>query len=238
MRGLVLSDLHLFSVRSEGTTRLESIGGRLAEADVIVLNGDTFDFRWSVAGDEAAGIGAALDWLKSFATQYGQAEIHFMVGNHDCLEAFTRRLDEVVAECPKFHWHETVLRIGTCVFLHGDCAHRLMDAEGLAAYRKEWKHDRQRGRMGGRIYQLADRLGITVAAHAVHFPRARTVGRLAAYLDSACPGWRVETRDCYFGHTHLPFEAYEVEGVRFHNTGSAIGSSAFRPLGFFLVVGE
>jgi len=232
LKGLVLSDLHLFSSRSAGEARLASIHCKLSEADLIVLNGDTFDFRWSVVGNEAATIEAALQWLKSFTGKHERAEIHFVLGNHDCLDAFTRRLDEVVAGYPRFHWHETVLRIGSHLFLHGDCAHRSMDVAGLDVYRQAWRQDRQRGRMGAHLYQLADRLGITFAAHAAHFPRARTVARLSAYLDNASPGWRDETRDCYFGHTHLPFEGHEVSGVRFHNTGSAIGSSPFMPVGF------
>ena len=53
-------------------------------------------------------------------------------------------------------------------------------------------------------------------------------------LDDAMPGWRHTTRDCYFGHTHLPFTGYEHEGIVFHNTGSAIRGMSFRPLFFRL----
>ncbi|MEM7233611.1 MAG: hypothetical protein AAF517_15655, partial [Planctomycetota bacterium] len=37
-------------------------------------------------------------------------------------------------------------------------------------------------------------------------------------------------RDLYVGHTHRPFEVFQVGGVRIHNTGSTIVGMSFRPL--------
>jgi hypothetical protein len=53
-RGLVVSDLHLFARRSRGMTCFESLRGELESVDVLVLNGDIFDFRWSVLPDHQA----------------------------------------------------------------------------------------------------------------------------------------------------------------------------------------
>lgn len=231
-RGVVFSDLHLFSVRSAGVGCLESIRQQLELAQVIVLNGDTFDFRWSTLGNEENTILAALDWLRDLVARYPKAEIHFIVGNHDCLEAFTSRLDDLAVALPRFHWHEHALRLGSALFVHGDCAHRPMDAAGLEDYRRIWRYDKPRHRLLGRGYLIADRLGITWLAHRSHFSSAKTLTRLTWYLDRTVPDWRETTRDCYFGHTHLPLRDHERDGVRFHNTGSAIKGSPFAPREF------
>lgn len=232
--GLALSDLHLFSVRSVGEQCLAAVRADLTAASTIVLNGDTFDFRWSCVGNEGATITAALDWLRAFVAKHPQADVHFVVGNHDCLASFTCRLDALADELPRFHWHETVLQLDGNLFVHGDCAHQYMDAAGLEHYRSIWRHDRPRHRLLGHGYRVADRLGITWLAHRSHFTRAKTLARLVWYLDRAVPLWRETTRDCYFGHTHLPFRDHEQDGIRFHNTGSAIGGSPFSPTKFQL----
>ena len=43
-QGLVISDLHLFSRRSRAEELLAGIKGEIIGADVLVLNGDVFDF--------------------------------------------------------------------------------------------------------------------------------------------------------------------------------------------------
>lgn len=231
-RGIVISDLHLLSVRSVGEQRLASIHEDLAAADVIVLNGDTFDFRWSHFRDEGQSVEAVLDWLRRFAADYPRAAVHFICGNHDCLDAFTRRLDDLVKECPSLQWHETHLQLGAHLFVHGDCAHRQMDAAGLDRYREVWKYDRPRAAWLAQGYRVADRLGITWAAHRAHFGPRGTLERLSWYLDRAVPGWKEVTAHCYFGHTHLPFRDRIHEGITFHNTGCAIAGARFAPVEF------
>lgn len=206
----------------------------MAQAKVIVLNGDTFDFRWSTMGSEEETIEAALRWLKNLAAEYSHADLHFIVGNHDCLQAFVERLDDLAEELPRFFWHEHYLRLGHALFLHGDCTHSPMDATGLASYRSVWKHDTQRHPFLGHCYRISDRIGLTWLAHRSHFTRAKAIQRLMLYLDDACPGWREQTRDCYFGHTHIPFQRFATEGIDFHNTGSAIAGSPFAPLHFLI----
>lgn len=234
--GLVLSDLHLLSGRSSGEACLRAIRDKLRSAKVIVLNGDTFDFRWSTLHDETASILGALEWLGKFVEENPHADIHFILGNHDCLAAFTSRLDEFASTQPRFHWHGISLNLGENLFVHGDCTHRRMDARGLSNYRREWELDKPRHPGLGHGYRLADRLGITWLFHRIHFPQKRTIGRLLWYLDHTHQGWRETTRNCYFGHTHLPFSGFAEGQVLFHNTGSAIGSSSFSPLFFDLPV--
>ena len=231
-RGIVVSDLHLFARRSQGLARLDSIRDKLAAAEVLVLNGDTFDFRWSTVGNQAETLSAAIQWLHHRAGEFPNCQIHFIVGNHDCLPSFRDELTRLARLLHRFQWHEHLLRLGPALFVHGDCAHRRMDGDGLVRFRENWERDWQWNSAMAVAYECIDRLGITKRVHELHFPRQKTIERLSFYLDSSHPGWRETTRDCYFGHTHLPFVNHEHNGIRFHNTGSAIRQQEFNPICF------
>jgi UDP-2,3-diacylglucosamine hydrolase len=233
-QGLVLSDLHLFTPRSDGVVRFESLHSRLNQMQVLILNGDTFDFRWSEFPDHETTTKAALDWLKALLRNLPKCSIHFVLGNHDCLSTFTQHLPSLANDYPTFHWHDRWLQLGTTIFLHGDCAHRRMDLAGLDRYRAVWQEDEQRSRLASKAYACADGLGLTNLAHRWTFPRRRTLNRIVHYLDRACPSWRRVTRHCYFGHTHIPFSGEVFGGIRFHNTGAALRGVAFKPLTFDL----
>ena len=232
-RGLVVSDLHLFARRSEGAAFLTSLENKLAATDVFVLNGDTFDFRWIAPTDREKAFAAATDDLRTLLHRHPQCTIHFILGNHDCLLGFQRALTELAATQPRFQWHPWLLRLGSAMFLHGDCAEASMDAAELQRRRAPWEHGQQRGRIASWAYRTAEGLGLAQQAHEWFFPRPRVVERIAHYLDHVCPGWRGEVRDCYFGHTHLPFSGHTYEGIAFHNTGSAMPPIlGFNPLSF------
>jgi UDP-2,3-diacylglucosamine hydrolase len=205
---------------------------------VLVLNGDIFDFRWSTIGTQSTTVSAAMNWLIGLVGDFPGCHIHFVVGNHDCTVAFKNGLAELAETLPRFQWHEQLLRLGPLLFIHGDCAHRRMDKAGLLRFRRNWERDWRWSPAMAVAYECVDRLGITKRVHEFHFPRQQTVERLAFYLDSLCPGWRETTRACYFGHTHLPFADYEHDGVRFHNTGSAIHNMEFNPLCFEMLNGS
>ena len=230
--GIVISDLHLFARRSRGAARFDSLRRELRALDVLVLNGDIFDFRWSTLGDQKQTLPAAMNWLNALVRELPRCEIQFIVGNHDCPRTFLEELSRLAATCPRFHWHEHLLQVGPALFIHGDCAHRRMDHHGLSRFRRHWERDWCWNPAMATAYLCADHLGITRRVHEWHFPRRKTVERITFYLDNASPGWRARTRDCYFGHTHLPFANYEHGGVRFHNTGSAIHNLDFNPIAF------
>jgi UDP-2,3-diacylglucosamine hydrolase len=231
-RGIVISDLHLFARRSRGAARFDAVREKLNHAEVLVLNGDIFDFRWSTLGDQQKTLPAAMDWLSGLANDFPDCQIHFIIGNHDCTVAFQRELSRFAAGQTRFQWHEYLLRLGPALFFHGDCAHRRMDRHGLNRFRGNWQRDWCWSPALATAYECVDRLGITRRVHEWHFPKQKTVERIAYYLDNTCPGWRDQTRDCFFGHTHLPFSNYKYEGVSFHNTGSAIHNLEFNPIHF------
>ncbi len=231
-RGLVVSDLHLFAKRSIGFDRIAALNKDLKELDVLVLNGDIFDFKWSVVGDERATLISVLEWLRKLTADYARCAVHFVLGNHDCIPALKAGLTDLAAKEPRFYWHEFALRLGPKLFFHGDCVHRRMNHHGLLRYRDAWQVNRQPSSLRTSAYRCIDKLRITHFVHERQFPRRKTIERAAYYLDDAHPGWREKTSDCYFGHTHLPFSDCEHEGVIYHNTGSAIVAMEFNPVFF------
>jgi UDP-2,3-diacylglucosamine hydrolase len=234
VRGIAVSDLHLFARRSAGDEYLNSLRAELTSANILVLNGDIFDFRWSTLPSIEVTASRAMEWLQALHADYPTCEIHYVLGNHDCPAFFRERLEELAKSLDRFKWHEFGVRIGTALFVHGDCTHRMMDPAALRRFRNDWDNDRRHGRWMTKAYLAVDRLGITRAAHQYYFPRRTTVKRAMHYLDSAKPDWRINTLDCYFGHTHQPFSNYEHGDIRFHNTGSAIRGMGFNPLTFCL----
>ena len=231
-RGLVISDLHLFSPRSDGRWLMLERMDEVAQVDVLVLNGDVFDFRWSELPNQAVTISAAIDWLLELLEKFQGESIHYVLGNHDCLSAFTSRLEELARANSVFSYHEHSLILKRSLFLHGDCANRKMDGEMLKQYRRAWSSHDQRGKLGRVLYQLADITGLSRRFHEQHFPEVPTVARVAHHLDHVLPAWREEIDDVFFGHTHRPFSSHSHEGVLFHNTGSGIRGMGFNPLVF------
>jgi UDP-2,3-diacylglucosamine hydrolase len=231
-QGLVISDLHLFSRRSDAEELLAGIKSGIIEADVLVLNGDVFDFRWSTLADMRTTIDASLKWLDELIALRPDKPTHYLLGNHDCITGFTDQLPDFARTRPLFTCHDTFLRLGRNLFLHGDCANRRMDGNSHRRFRESWSRDKQRGPIGRKLYDVADTLGVSRKFHDLWFPQRVTVRRVAHHLDLVLPGWRNEIDHCYFGHTHLPFTRHDHEGVLFHNTGSAIRDMGFQPLPF------
>lgn len=231
-----MSDLHLFARRSQGQAHFDALKHNLSALDILVLNGDIFDFRWSTLWDEEATVVAALDWLQTLVEKHPRCDIHFVFGNHDCLGTFREALIELTSKIDRLRCHANQLRLGSALFLHGDCADSKMDAAGLNRRRARWERGLQSGDLRCAAYIAVDRLGLTRRTHEWAFPRKRTVRRIAHYLDRTSPDWRHRTRDCYFGHTHLPFSGYTYDGIAFHNTGSAIRvrGMGFNPIFFDL----
>lgn len=231
-QGLVISDLHLFSRRSDAEELLAGITSGIIEADVLVLNGDVFDFRWSTLPDMRATIDASLKWLDELIALRPDKPTHYLLGNHDCITGFTDQLPGFAKTRPSFSCHEAFLCLGRNLFLHGDCANRRMDVNSHRRFRESWSRDKQRGPIGRTLYDVADTLGVSRRFHDLWFPQRATVRRVAHHLDLVLPEWREKIDHCYFGHTHLPFTRHDHEGVMFHNTGSAIRDMVFQPLAF------
>lgn len=223
-------------MRSRADEVMEEIHLAIGDAEVVVLNGDTFDFRWSTLPTIRHSVKAALDWLEELARRHDHCRIEVVLGNHDYHIDFMAGLSPLSSRVPNLSWHEYHLQLGEALFLHGDCADYRMSAEQLAENRASWYNDRkQKPRWMGRAYTVVDRVGISAAIPRVLSPPAKAVGRIIHYLDNAAPGLMNDVGHVYFGHTHLPFIDYAYGGKYFHNTGAAVGhTNTFNMLNFKL----
>lgn len=79
-QGLVISDLHCFSRRSRAVELLAEMQELLASAEILVLNGDVFDFRWSVLPDMRSTIEGSLEWLDNLIEKRSGKPIHYLLG--------------------------------------------------------------------------------------------------------------------------------------------------------------
>ena len=226
-KGIVVSDLHLLSWRSNGQSCFDKLSGRFSELDALVLNGDIFDFRWANR-PHTESVPFALDWLAQLRTDFPHLAIHFIPGNHDCIPEFV----DGVAVIDGISFHPFHLVLGKNLFLHGDAATWQMDFEGFRSYRSGWEQDSPRGRTGARLYDAADMFKLSDLTHHLWFGRGAAIRRIIWHLDRVRPGWKEEVEECFFGHTHLPLKGVELEGVRFHNTGSGIRGAPFVPIQF------
>ncbi len=226
----VISDLHLFSGRSLAVKYDSTIQQSAASADAFVLNGDIFDFRWSTLPSTDATIEAATQWLTGLVKSYPNCQFHYVLGNHDHFEQFTRNLDVLARLESNFSWHPFYLRNGSNVFLHGDVANGWITPTRLARLRSQTGFHLPRGAIMNALYDLAIRLRLHIIAAGLAYPKHVVVRRLHAYLDELRIGHRDGVRNVYFGHTHLALDNYEINGLTFHNCGAPIAGLRFNIL--------
>jgi len=217
--GYVISDLHLFTEWSVAEDYLHEIQSAASTADFFVLNGDIFDFRWTMLPSVGASVDAAAEWLRSFAADHPRCRVFYVMGNHDCLQPFGERLDALTSETGNLAWHSSHLRLGSALFVHGDLFLRRNVSDPFS--RPLAPAIRKKRRSLKRCYRLLHALRV----HRWHSPVygcracARRMRRsLRATAHHAADG----ITDLYFGHTHLTLSDYTYDGLTFHNTGSMI----------------
>ncbi|MDI6796668.1 MAG: metallophosphoesterase [Desulfatibacillaceae bacterium] len=237
LTGVVISDLHMFARRSKAEYILEKLHHACQSADLLVLNGDIFDFRWTTLDTVHDTMMAAISWLEHLTEQFEHCRIAFVLGNHDCNREFTRWLGVLADEAPNFSWHPDYLILHGAAFLHGDCVHRAASQWGLDAYRKPWKTVRKKSETANAIYQAVYQAGITRTVPRLYFRRKAMANRVLAYLTRMEPELMEGVESIFVGHTHVPFTDFVHKGKRFHNTGTAIHRRQFNLLTFTMETG-
>ena len=228
--GCFISDLHLFSRRSEAPRYQRAIHLAAAGAPNFVLGGDIFDFRWSMLPSAQDTVDAALSWLDDLVGSHSHCQFHFVLGNHDCNLRFVGALEKYSRTRDNLLLHPFVLRQGNNVFLHGDAAdHPQMCGERLARRRERWQHDEKRkGEVPNLFYDAAVRAGLHKLCGQVLNPRQKVARRLGEYLDRIGVGLEAGVKNVYFGHTHEALSNFEHGGLQFHNGGAPIAGLDFR----------
>jgi UDP-2,3-diacylglucosamine hydrolase len=219
--GRVVSDLHLFSSRSDAERGMEWIEEAAARSDLFVFNGDTFDFRWTTRPSIEATVPEAVDWVRAMVARHERCQFHFVLGNHDFIDEFTDPLGRLAESTPNLSVHPYHVILGDAAFLHGDVPGMNVNAEAMAAHREAWRRERRRRPMLSRAYDVA----VAVGAHrapGLFISKRKAVERLRTHLESVAPESIGSIRRVYFGHIQLPFTDFEHAGMTFYNTGSHI----------------
>jgi len=229
-RVYTVSDLHLFCRRSLAERHMPVIERAADDADDFVLNGDIFDFRWSVYPTAVETAREAVRWLERLAQRRPECRFHYVLGNHDHVQVFIDQLADLAARMPNLTWDPYYVRIGKALFLHGDCVVWKMGAQGLEEFRRGWLEEESRGEFVNKVYDAAFRTRVHCAISRMFYPRTRVIARLAHYLDDIGHGAGSDTKSVYFGHTHLAIDGLEHRGQRFYNGGAPMPGLQFNVL--------
>lgn len=226
----VVSDLHVFCSRSRWREHLHALHAAATSADMIVLNGDTFDFKWSHHATEEAAVAEAIRFLDDLTAKYDRCRFHVNLGNHDHYAPYLEALAALAKTRPNLTWDPYLLRVGNVVFLHGDVATGAADPDRLAAYRAKWLHKKRPNALMNRVYDAAFLLRAHIALSRLFYPAGRTMRRLHAYLAAVGHGPDTGLEHVYFGHTHVPLRARRYRGLTFHNGGAPLRHVRFSVL--------
>ncbi|WP_425614494.1 metallophosphoesterase [Anatilimnocola sp. NA78] len=223
-----VSDLHMFSRRSQAAAHEQAIHASANRARTFVLGGDIFDFRWSTLGSVETTVRASVDWVDRLVSRNPDCQFHFVAGNHDYNGRFLSAISAYAEQCPNLQFHHYYLRLAGSIFLHGDAAdHPTMCASRLESNRQHWLGDETRGPMKHLLYDLAVKARLHRLAGVIH-PQRKVAQRLLGYLDRIGHGPGTGLEHVYFGHTHQAMANYELGGLRFHNGGAPMAGLQFR----------
>ncbi len=230
MRGLFVSDLHLFSQRSVGQRHWHRMSDSIARAEYVVLGGDIFDFRWSRLGTFSESLVGAQRWLEQAFELNPNAQWVYILGNHDCHPRFQGVLDRLSARHDRFHWHPTHWKVGRSVFVHGDLLDCGDTLDKFHQYRRRFHEATPKGHVPNALYRLVVETRLHGILPAWRHWASATCTKLLQRLPMLGETILDRVDRVVFGHTHVPLDCWRVNGVEFSNPGAGIRHLAFRPI--------
>ncbi len=202
------------------------------EIRYLVLNGDIVDFKWTALPDVETTIEKAVDCVTDVMARYPHLDVHYILGNHDCHQAFIERLRELEDNRPSFFLHPYFLRMGDLFFLHGDCTNYYTRHADLVKKRASWQKVSKRHTRQAMVYEMADKSGMVRLFHHLYFPKKAVARRALYYLGSLPGGMPEGVREIFIGHSHIPFTRFEYKNYCFHNSGCGINGMRLNPVYF------
>lgn len=228
--GFVISDLHIFARSSLYERYLPLLEQAASRHKVVVLNGDTFDFKRSRFSGNSETAREAAAWLSALCLRHPETRFHYLLGNHDCVRPFVDDLRMLEKRCANLRLSEDTLKIGSSLFLHGDVCDLPPGQNDLSILRRKYEQV-QRSSLSIAFAQLVTYSRINFVEHLRHTRRA-LAARIMEYLKAAHPDELASTERIYFGHTHVPFQNFHYKGISFSNTGCAVRGLRLAPLTF------
>jgi UDP-2,3-diacylglucosamine pyrophosphatase LpxH len=230
--GLFVSDLHLFSQRSVGHVRMDGLQTTFPDADLLVLGGDVFDFKWSQLGSFPETLVAAENWFHQLMNDW-QGDVLFLPGNHDCVPAFLDKVECRISKLDRFYWRPHCAQLGDAVFLHGDVLDSQFGLNQLESYRARFHDEQPQSPMAHRMYQVAVAMRIHRAIPKIRHTTAKTCEKLLKWIPEISDDPSA-VRRAFFGHTHVAINGDTCGGVEFYNPGAALKHLSFQPVRFQL----
>ncbi len=227
--GIFVSDLHVFSGRSVGESLGCGLQSKYPRADLLMLGGDIFDFKWSSMTGPGTLL-AAEKWLLNLMRQW-DGEVVFLAGNHDCAPSFLQVLREVASRNERFTWHDHQVQMGDAVFLHGDVLDAGQQVANLASYRDKFHPTNGQSKVSRHAYNAIVAMRIHRMAPQLRHRPTLTCLKLHRLLPQLV-GEPEKVRRVFYGHTHLGVSGRKVNGVTFYNPGAAIRHIEFKPIEF------
>jgi UDP-2,3-diacylglucosamine pyrophosphatase LpxH len=230
LNGYVVSDLHVFSVVSTYERLAPTLYDGIRNASVLVLNGDTFDFKRSKYSSSKETAHHAAQWVEDLCVQFPHKQVHYVLGNHDCHYLFVEALHRLEAQHENLRVSEDILVINNSLFMHGDAIDLPSDSIDLTARRLRYAQV-EPSASSKMCAQVVTRTRLNLVDHLRH-TRSDLARSLLRYLGKRHAKSLASTKQVYFGHTHIPFHAFEYEGKLFYNTGSMVRGLTWMPATF------
>lgn len=230
--GYVVSDLHIFSCVSLYRRLLPSFYDAVAAHAVVVLNGDTFDFKRSHYSSSRETSQHAITWVEDLCIRFPSTQVHYLLGNHDCHAIFVEELLKAQMRHSNLTVTEDVLILNDSLFIHGDVVDLPENSFDLAARRSFYAHI-EPSLLSKTLAEIVTRTRLNRLDQLRH-SQSELVQRLLGYLRSTHREALPTIKRIYFGHTHIPFLDFEQDGVLFYNTGSMLRGSRWMPAEFNL----
>lgn len=229
--GATVSDLHVFSHHSRSREYLHHIRDTAHKAEVFVLNGDIFDFKWSEHGLFSRSVTAATRYIRDLLE--GAPDCHFMLtlGNHDAVPPYMEALDELATTHDNMSWHEFAVKVDDRVFLHGDVIHAGCTNDSLRLFRSRLQRPANGHLIQRMAHSAVHRSRVSSIALRV-LPKRLLASRILAYLEHEKWLEEGDVKHVYFGHTHNHFEDFRYKGFTFHNCGAATHGARLRVVRF------
>lgn len=228
--GYVVSDLHVFSCASRYERFMPELRKAAETHSILVLNGDTFDFKRSRFASAQETVANAIIWLSELCDHAPKTQIKYLLGNHDSNPPFVDALSEFAQSVPNISVIPTIHQIGANLFLHGDVCDLPEGMSDVAIVRERYASaDPSVASIA--CARVVTHLRLNIIEYVRH-SRRDLAAKLLRYLERAHPEYRESVRTIYFGHTHVPFQNFEYGGLVFNNTGSLIKGLRSRPMEF------
>jgi UDP-2,3-diacylglucosamine hydrolase len=217
--GYVISDLHMFTKWTSVDKYMCDIRKAAGKADFFVFNGDIFDFRWSTLGSASKTAEFAIKWFHDICREFPKCTFVYILGNHDAHCAILEPLAEFSDKQNNFIWHNSFIKIGSSLFMHGDLIFAMRTTSPFK--REKYKRRNPVRSVIRKTYHRVIKMGAHNLVSRLH-AKERCAKYVLQVLEKGHSHKLEGVTDIYIGHTHVGFSDYKYLGYSFHNSGSAV----------------